>query len=234
MIESLIAIALLHWVVLLIPGVNFVLIGQLAASSKRGVAYAAVAGITTVTFLWASLAVLGIGLLFNSLPPLRMAFQLAGGAYLCFLAYNIWGADKQATHEKQTTHGAQTPSSKSAHDTTTAPTASCVDMTQAAAYRIGFTTNVLNPKTALFFSSVFASALPANPSARLLVLAVCLVYLNALVWHVLLVWIFSNPNIQTAYQRYRVQMNRFSATVVGVLGVKLVISTLLELIAVAH
>lgn len=47
MYTALLTIALLHWAVLLLPGFNFVLIGQLAASGKRSVAMAAVAGMTT-------------------------------------------------------------------------------------------------------------------------------------------------------------------------------------------
>ena len=68
MLSTFLTIALLHWVVLATPGVNFVLIAQLAAGSTRSVSLAAVAGITTVTFLWASLAILGMGAIFCGAP----------------------------------------------------------------------------------------------------------------------------------------------------------------------
>ncbi|MFT6591775.1 MAG: threonine/homoserine/homoserine lactone efflux protein, partial [Rhodoferax sp.] len=35
MLSALVTIALLHWLILIIPGANFLLIGQLAASGKR-------------------------------------------------------------------------------------------------------------------------------------------------------------------------------------------------------
>ena len=66
MLNTLLTIAVLHWLVLVIPGANFLLVGQLAASGKRSTACAAAFGITTVTLTWATLAILGIGFVFNA------------------------------------------------------------------------------------------------------------------------------------------------------------------------
>ena len=41
MLSALLTIAVLHWLVLILPGANFLLVGQLAASGKRSTAYAA-------------------------------------------------------------------------------------------------------------------------------------------------------------------------------------------------
>ncbi len=90
MLQPLLAIALLHWAILLIPGFNFVLIGQLAAGGSRRAAVAAVAGMTLGTLAWATLAVAGVGLVFTAHPALRHAAQLAGGLYLLQLALKLW------------------------------------------------------------------------------------------------------------------------------------------------
>jgi threonine efflux protein len=90
MLTTFLTIAILHWVALVTPGVNFVLILQLAAGSPRSVSLSAAAGITTVTFLWALLAILGMGAAFSAHPALRQALQIAGGAYLCYVAWKLW------------------------------------------------------------------------------------------------------------------------------------------------
>ena len=82
MLASLASIAILHWAVLVIPGFNFVLIGQLAAGGSRAAAMAAVAGMTSATLVWATLAVAGVGIVFTAHPTLRHVAQLAGGLYL--------------------------------------------------------------------------------------------------------------------------------------------------------
>jgi threonine efflux protein len=206
MLSALLTIAVLHWAMLVIPGVNFVLIAQLAAGSARHVSLAAVAGITTVTLTWATLAILGLGAVFAAHPPLRLGFQVAGGAYLCYVAFKLWRSppvDVRAEVKPVTT-------------------------SRAAAFRMGFITNVFNPKTALFFGSVFATALPPSPSVWMLLAAVLLVWFNAVVWHVFLALAFSQGRIQWVYQRWRAVLNRCAAGLVGVFGARLLVVTLQE------
>ena len=90
MAASLLAIALLHWAVLLVPGFNFVLLCQLAAGRSRVTALAAAMGMSTGTLMWASLAVFGVGAVFAAQPVLRQVVQGLGGAYLVYLALRMW------------------------------------------------------------------------------------------------------------------------------------------------
>ncbi|MBA3595489.1 MAG: LysE family translocator, partial [Polaromonas sp.] len=133
MLASLTTIAVLHWAVLMLPGFNFLLIGQLAAAGQRGTAMSAVAGMTAATLMWALLAVAGVGIVFTAYPAVRQAAQIAGGLYLIYLAIKLWQAG-------------QAPD----------PALAQV-MRPGAAFRVGFVTGALNPKIALFYGSVFES-----------------------------------------------------------------------------
>lgn len=206
MLTTFLTIAILHWVALVTPGVNFVLILQLAAGSPRSVSLSAAAGITTVTFLWALLAILGMGAAFSAHPALRQAFQIAGGAYLCYVAWKLWRAPAAVATEVK-----------------------AVTTSRAAAFRMGFITNVFNPKTALFFGSVFATALPPSPGPAVLAGAVLLCWFNAVVWHVFLALAFSHGRVQSAYQRGRTLFNRGAAGLVGAFGLRLLVTTVQEL-----
>jgi threonine efflux protein len=176
----------------------------LAASGQRSTACAAALGITTVTLTWATLAILGIGIIFSAHPALRQAIQLAGGVYLGYLAVKLWRS--QVAHENSQR----------------------LEIGKWAAFRLGFVTNVLNPKTALFFGSVFASALPANPSIFLVATAVALVYFNAVVWHLFLALAFSHPRIRLAYGHHRNNLNKISGMLIGAFGTRLLWATLQE------
>ncbi len=140
MLSSLISIAILHWAVLVLPGFNFLLIGQLAAAGKPATAMSAVAGMASATLMWATLAVAGVGVIFTAHPSIRQFAQIAGGLYLIHLAIKLW-----RTGQAPSASGAQV-------------------LGPAAAFRVGFITSALNPKIALFYGSVFATSLPANPS----------------------------------------------------------------------
>src|SRR5690606_33355294 len=102
-----------------------------------------------------------------------------GGGYLLYVGLRFWRTGAASTER--------------------AP----IQLTSLAAFRLGFLTNVLNPKAVLFFSSVFATALPAESSGLLLVLSVILVTINAFAWHTILALAFSHPRLQAAYARSR-------------------------------
>lgn len=204
MLNTLLTIAVLHWLVLVIPGANFLLVGQLAASGKRSTACAAAFGITTVTLTWATLAILGIGFVFNAHPMWRQVLQIAGGVYLCYLGLKLWKS-KGATANSSELH-----------------------LSKPAAFRLGFITNILNPKTALFFGSIFATSLPANASFSMIASAIALVYANALIWHLFLAVTFSHPRVQAAYARHLALFSKVSGAMVGAFGTNLIFATLQE------
>jgi threonine efflux protein len=205
MLPSLLAIAVLHWAVLLVPGFNVVLLAQLAGGQSRAVAFAAVAGMTTATLVWATLAVLGVGAVFSTLPVLRQGAQIAGGLYLLYLAYRLWRSG------------------------TSAAPVSAQTLSRAAAFRVGFMTSALNPKIALFYGSVFATALPPSPSWQHAASAVAVVYLNSVLWHGSLAVAFSQKAVQQAYLRNLARLSQVSGAVVGAFGLKLIVGTLQEL-----
>jgi threonine efflux protein len=204
MLTTLIAIAVLHWAVLVIPGFNVVLIGQLAASGSRRGALAAVAGMTCATLVWASLAVAGVGIVFTAHPLARQAVQIAGGLYLLHLAFKLWRSGGEAA-------GAGTATVAG----------------DGAAFRLGFLTSALNPKIALFYGSVFATSLPASPSPLLVASAVLLVFANSVVWHGSLALLLSRAGVQRAYLRHHRRLSRASAALVSFYGVRLIAQAIL-------
>lgn len=204
MLLALTSIALLHWAVLLVPGFNFVLIGQLAAGGSRRAALAAVVGMTSGTLMWATLAVAGVGVVFTAHPALRQVAQVAGGLYLLVLAWRLWRAGAVAEGPDRSGLG------------------------PAAALRAGFVTSMLNPKIALFYGSVFATALPAAPPASLVLAAVALVYANSWLWHGTLALALSQPAVQRAYLAHHRRLTRVSALLVGAFGAQLIARTVQE------
>ncbi len=204
MLSSLITIAILHWAVLLIPGFNFILIGQLAAGGSRQQAMAAVAGMVSATLIWATLALAGVGVIFSAHPLIRQVVQVSGGLYLLQLAYKLWRSGAAPVAAQQTS------------------------MSKALAFRTGFITSALNPKIALFYGSVFATALPAQPSVSMVSAALMLVLANSLLWHSSLAWLLSMPRVQQLYLLRYQRLTKFSAVLVGIYGVKLLLSVLSE------
>jgi threonine efflux protein len=182
--------------------------GSAGAGVQRNIAraaFAAVAGMTTATLAWASLAVMGIGAVFSTHPSLRQAVQVAGGLYLLYLAFNLWRAGASVASKP---HGT---------------------LSNITAFRVGFMTSALNPKIALFYGSVFATSLPPSPSWMHVVGAVAVVYLNSIVWHTSLAVALSQQAVQRAYLRNFARLTKASGAVVGAFGLRLILGTIQEL-----
>lgn len=205
MLETLLSVAVLHWVILVTPGANVLVVSQLAAGGHRRAACFAAIGITLVAVIWAALAALGVHAVFVAHPHLRFGLQLAGGAYLCYLAVRLWRSSAGA--------GAAAPHA----------------LSPWTAFRLGFLTNILNPKSALFFGSVFTTALPPDASIALVHAALATVLVNALAWHLFLALAFSHARVQAAYARRRDAFTRFASAAVAAFGLRLVWATLDEL-----
>jgi len=99
-----------------------------------------------------------------------------------------------------------------------------------AGFRLGFLTNITNPKVALFFGSVFAASFPAAPSPILQASVVAMVALNAVCWHVLLAYLFSRERVRAAYSRTRGVANRVASVIMGVLGLSVLVASLREVL----
>ena len=204
MLTTLITIWLLHVAAMISPGANVLLVSQLAASDRARSARYAALGVAVGAAAWSISAVLGVNAVFLAFPALRRALQIAGGLYLLHVACRLW---------------------RSSAGTLAGPATSVAPL---AAFRLGFLTNITNPKSALFFGSVFAASFPPAPGAVLQIAAVAMIVVNALCWHMLLAIIFSRGYVQAAYARARKAANRVASAAVGALGLGLLVAVLKE------
>jgi threonine efflux protein len=202
--SALLTTWLLYLAMMVSPGPNVLLVSQLAASTGRRSSWLAGMGVAFGAGVWASCAVLGVHALFLALPRVRLVLQLIGGLYLLYMAACLWRSSG-------------------------APAGSPVATGSPwAAFRMGALTNLTNPKAALFFGSVFATALPAKPGAVLQLGVVAVVVLSAACWYTVLAFTFSRPAVVQRYARASARISRVAAACFGAFGMSLLYGTVRE------
>jgi threonine/homoserine/homoserine lactone efflux protein len=162
------AFALFAAVLTVTPGLDTVLVIRTAAVRGRRPAAAAALGIGLGVLCWATASALGITALLTASQVAYEVLRWAGVAYLLYLgARTLW-------HTRHPV-AAQQPAPQ--------PAKSTLD-----AFRVGLTTNLLNPKIGVFYLSVLPQFLPAhaNPLGYSLVLAV-IHDVEGLVWFAVLI-----------------------------------------------
>lgn len=183
------------------PGPSFVLVARtsVAVSRRNGLTTAIGMGLGSAVF--ASLTLLGLQAVLLSVPPLYMLLKVLGGIYLIYLAIVIWRNSRQSVELKS--------ASKNSADLYNS-------------FKLGLITQLSNPKTAIFYGSIFAALLPPNlPDITLLILVSTIFFLEA-GWYSLVAFVLSSKTPKQIYLNLKQVLDRLASGVIGVLGLKLI------------
>ncbi|WP_028476988.1 LysE family translocator [Nocardia sp. CNY236] len=128
------------------PGVDFAAVVRNAAFSRRDGVYTGI-GVVTGLLVHTMAAVVGVAAVLAAHDSLFVALQVAGGAYLVYLAVKAFGDLARSRQESAagTTAGLGLPAAGA-----------------LASYRQGFLVNVLNPKAPVLFLSLLPQFIPAG------------------------------------------------------------------------
>lgn len=197
------SILAVHLVAMISPGPNFFVVTQTSVTRSRREGVLSALGVAAAAALWSGAAVLGVSLLFETTAWLYAVVKVLGGAYLIYLGLRSW---RRAGMLLAAPAQVRTPPSG------------------WRAFRVGFTTNLTNPQSVVFFGSIFAALLPAGSPVWLRAAAVGVVVFNALWWHLTLALAFSTRRVQGVYGALKRPLDYLLGGVLVLLGARLVLS----------
>lgn len=200
---ALAGIALAHLLAAASPGPSFVVVVRESVAESRRAGLFAAFGIALASLAWAALVILGLSVILQQAAWLYSVLRLLGGAYLVYLGIRLWlGAPKPLDVQTATT-GAP------AH---------------GRALRSGFLTQLLNPKAAVFFGSIFAVLLAPGFPDWVKGAALTIVVVNEFLWFALVASLFSTGRARQAYGRAKIWIDRAAGTCLALLGIRLALS----------
>jgi threonine efflux protein len=181
-----VSLLLIHLVLLVVPGQDFVTIARLSMSRSRRIGIAAAAGTATGMLFWALASVLGISALLADNTGLSHALRLGGALTLAgFGVHSV----VQALRAK-----ALEPLRPSARDDIRPP------RPLLRGWATGLLSNLTNLKLLVFFSSIFSGFLPNDlPLSEKLLTALAMAAL-AFGWFSTVAILGSHPRVVRAYQ----------------------------------
>lgn len=185
------------------PGPSFVLVARTSVALSRIDGLLAAVGMGVGGVVFTALVLLGLHVVLAGVPWLYMAFKLAGGLYLMYLAVRIWRGAREPIVIPTSENTARHPVLRS--------------------FWIGFFTQLSNPKTAVVYGSIFAALLPPDMPAAAVVALPVLVFLVETGWYTLVALVLSAESSRAAYLRAKTGVDRAASSVIGMLGLKLVI-----------
>lgn len=183
MMSLLITISMLHFVAQLSPGPDVLLIAKSAASTTRLNTLKIIAGISVGIVVWVVLTLAGFSVLIQQFPWIQQILMLFGGF---FLAKMGWAMLKGGLANLKQTQ--QLESSIAAPQTKNY-------------FLLGLLTNLANPKTLIYFSSVFSLALSSSATHSIKNQLAILIPIQTFLTFSLFMLILSQPKIKALYQR---------------------------------
>jgi threonine/homoserine/homoserine lactone efflux protein len=157
-------------------------------------------GIGVGALVWAVAALFGMATLFHLAPSLLWGFKIAGGLFLCWIAFQMW---------------------RHAGDPFEMPAEGVLPRSPWSAFRLGVLTQLSNPKPAVFFGAVFVNTIPAGTSMPWIALILLLVMLNELACTLAVARAFSLDRPRRAYQRFKLYIDRSFGGLLALLGIKI-------------
>ena len=193
------AVGLIHLVALVSPGPDFVVACRNSLLYSRTIGIYTAVGFGLGICVHISYAVFGLSWLIANNELIFTVIQYLGAFYLILIGIqSLWSFQSQI--------GQETPAASSR-------------ISPFRAVRIGFITNVLNPKATLFFLSLFSTMLnPTVGELTLIVIAVLLV-VTTIIWFSLVAILISHPRFTTVLKLYEKTVHQFFGVLLIGIGV---------------
>ena len=180
----LLTICALHFVAQLSAGPDIILIAKSSASTTRRNTIHIIAGISLGIVLWVVLTLLGFTVLVEQFPWIQQVLMLIGGLFLAKMGWAMLSGGLRSLKQSTALEDVQAQSSA-----------------QKNYFLLGLFTNLSNPKTLIYFSSVFSLALSSSASDYLKAQLAVIIPLQTFLTFVLLMLLLSQPKIKAVYQR---------------------------------
>ena len=207
------AVILITTLAVISPGADFAMVTRTSLMEARRAGLWVALGIGCGVLVHVTYTLLGLGVLLQRLPWLFTALKWTGAAYLVWLGIALWReAGVAAAQAEQAKPCPEQVHARLTHN----------DPKAFACFRLGFLTNALNPKTALFILSLFTQvvgptvAMPAQLAYGLFIAAA------HVAWFALVACFFSASSVQPKVQAIRPWVDRSLGCVLLGLGVLLI------------
>lgn len=162
------------------PGPSFVAITNKALTSEREQVLWLTFGIALVNALWAILAMFGLKALMLQLPWLLLLIRVFGAVYLIWFGLRLLRMPSTSFE----------PSSKGG---------ATKNASRRTSFGEGLLANFSNPKSLLFYSSVFSVAVPESATQSLLIALVFVVFTISIAWYGSLAVVLTTSRIRRLY-----------------------------------
>lgn len=197
-LATLLNLSVIHVLMAMVPGPNTVVVSHSAARVSRGAGLLAALGVAAASSVWVALSLAGIGVLLLEAGAVYAAARLIGACYLAYLGIRMLRARPVVVAP----HGGRSARRQSP-------------------FTAGLLTTLSNPKSAAFWTSVFALVVPGQAPPWFYCAVATTIALQSLAWYGFVALALSTAVARDCYAGLASWLDRLAGAVLVLLGLRL-------------
>lgn len=199
--NELFAVMLITVLAVISPGPDFAMVTRNSYAFGRRTGLMSALGIAFGVQVHVFYTAFGIAGLITSSQALFIAVKIAGAAYLIYLGVTAFKSVPASTESKSP----------------------ALEISQWAAFKMGFLTNALNPKTMLFVIATYTQVLHPYSPVHSYILYGLFISVTHWIWFSFVAMFFSNNRLRQKILRHQRVLDRVIGTALVLLGASLLL-----------
>ena len=196
---------IIHLVGLLSPGSDFFYVSRVSAMSSRREAIGGVIGITIGVLIWATAAVLGLAIIFATMPIIQGIVMMLGGAYLVYIGIKMAKVKTNAVFDEK--QNANVP-----------------NQSTLTSIMKGLLVNLSNAKVVIYFSSVMSLVLVNITETSQILTALAVITVETFLYFYIISVLFSRSVAKQFYSQYSRYIDNVAGLIFIFFGIYLIYS----------
>ncbi|WP_033930538.1 LysE family translocator [Vibrio cholerae] len=208
-----VTVAVAHFLALLSPGPDFVLVVKSAIRNKGKNAIGIAVGIALANAVYIGLCLVGVGSILAASVSIMIALKIVGGLFLIYLAIQALKARRSSyeTFEVSESEGASTHSNSFHYELVT-----------------GFMSGILNPKNLLFYLSLFTVVLTNDVSFSFKLGLGIWMTLVVFFWDAAIIFLLSTNKVRSRFTKLAFYIDKVTGAILGLIGFTIVKSAIVR------
>ncbi|WP_122080840.1 LysE family translocator [Vibrio coralliirubri] len=206
-----VTVAIAHFLALLSPGPDFVIVVKSAVRNKGRKALGVAFGIASANAVYIVLCLVGVGSILAASVSVMIALKIIGGVFLVYLAV-------QAIRAKKCNYSNFDVDEEGASNQTTF----------LKEFITGFLSGILNPKNLLFYLSLFTVVLNNDIGFMFKLGLGIWMTVVVFVWDAAIIFLLSAPKVRREFTRVAYYIDKVTGVMLGLLGLTIVKSALVR------
>jgi RhtB (resistance to homoserine/threonine) family protein len=186
----------------MLPGADFVMVTRTSISNGRLAGLYMSLGMSLSVCIHASYSIAGLAVVIANSAWLFSVIKYLGAAYLIYLAWQLL-TTRETVNKDQSN--------------------STTQMSPFIALRMGFTCNILNPKTSIFFLSIFTQVVSVDTPLLMQASYGLIIILAHFIWYSGVTLLLSHPNILPRFNRQRQKIDKIAGFVLMIIAINLIL-----------